>query len=151
VLHPLPIPLDLMILITLGEEYKSWSSSLCSFLRPHIASFLFRPNILLSTPFSNIFSLCSSLNARDEVSQVCRTMVLYILIFTFLDSKRVDRRFWTEQYCLKYDSFLQCLSISSSWWLLIQNNYSSKTNLFLYKYICIRDEYQSAVESVYSH
>jgi hypothetical protein len=44
--------LDLIILITLGEEYKSRSSSICSFLHPPITSSLFGTNILFSTLFS---------------------------------------------------------------------------------------------------
>jgi hypothetical protein len=56
------ILLDLIILIILGEEYKSCSSSLCSFLYPPVTLSLFDPNILLS--------LCSSLNVRDHVSQI---------------------------------------------------------------------------------
>jgi predicted membrane metal-binding protein len=39
------ILLDLFILIIIGEEWKSRSSSLCSFLYPPITSFLFGPNI----------------------------------------------------------------------------------------------------------
>jgi hypothetical protein len=42
----------LIILIILGEQYKLWSPSLCSFLQPHVTSSLFGPNILLSTLFS---------------------------------------------------------------------------------------------------
>jgi hypothetical protein len=53
--------LYLIILIVLAEEYKLWSSSLCSLLQPTTSS-LYSPNIL-NTP-----RLCSSLNVRDRVS-----------------------------------------------------------------------------------
>jgi hypothetical protein len=43
------ILLDLIILFILGEEYTSWSPSVCSFLNSHVPSSLFDPNILLST------------------------------------------------------------------------------------------------------
>jgi hypothetical protein len=49
------------------------------------------PNIPLSTLFSNTPSLYSSLNVSDQVSHPCKTtdkiIVLYILIFIFLDNK----------------------------------------------------------------
>jgi hypothetical protein len=50
------------------EEYKLWSSSLCSFLQPPLTSYLFGPNILLSTLFSNTLNLCSSFNVSDQVN-----------------------------------------------------------------------------------
>jgi hypothetical protein len=43
--------LDLMILIILGEGYTLWSSSLCSYLQPHVTSSLFGPKFS-STPCS---------------------------------------------------------------------------------------------------
>jgi hypothetical protein len=83
------IMIDLIIIIMFFEEYKLWRYS-CSFLQS-----LFGPNILLSTPFANTLSLCSSLNVRDQVPHQYRTtskiIILYILIFMFLDSRRVHK------------------------------------------------------------
>ena len=81
------ILLDFITRKILGEDYRSISSSLCSFLHSTVTSSLLRPNFLLSTLFSNTLSLCSSLNVSDQVSHPYRTtgkiIVLYILVLNF--------------------------------------------------------------------
>src|SRR5215469_12322131 len=61
------ILLDLTTRTILGEEYRSFSSSLCNFLHSPVTSSLLGPNTLLNTLFSNTLSLCSSLNVSDQV------------------------------------------------------------------------------------
>jgi hypothetical protein len=77
-----------------GEEYKLWSSQLCSFLEPPITSSLLDSSILLSC--SQAPSKCSSLNVRDQVSRIQKTLVkiivLYNLFFSCLYSRWEDKR-----------------------------------------------------------
>ena len=78
------ILLDFITRTILGEEYRSFSSSLCSLLHSPVTSSLLGPNILLNTIFSNTLSFLSSLNVSDQVSHPYKTtgkiIVLYILI-----------------------------------------------------------------------
>jgi hypothetical protein len=72
----------LTIIIIFGEKYMLWSSP-----SPH-------PSSVLSALFLSTISLRSFLNFRDQVSYPYKTrgkiIVLYIWIFTFLDSRRED-------------------------------------------------------------
>ena len=64
-----PTHLILLHFITrtiLGEEYRSLSSSLCSFLHPPVMSSLLGPNRLLNTLLSNTHSLRSSFYIKNK-------------------------------------------------------------------------------------
>ena len=94
------ILLDFITLTILGEEYRSLSSSLCSFLHSLVTSSLLFPNITVDIRLSNILSPCSSLIVSNQVSHPYKTtgkiIVLYILISKFLDSELEDKRFCAE-------------------------------------------------------
>jgi hypothetical protein len=56
--------LDFIILIILGRKYKSRYFSLYSVIHPPVTSSLFLPNFILSTLFSNIINLYTSINVK---------------------------------------------------------------------------------------
>ena len=79
---------------------QSLSPSFCSLLHSPVTSSLSGQNIPLSTLFSNKLSLHSFLNVSNQVSHPYNTtgkiIVLYILIFIFLDCKLEDIRYCTK-------------------------------------------------------
>ena len=100
-----PAPLILLDLITrmiFAEVYRSLSSSICCFHHSPVTSTLLGLNIPLSTLFSNTLSLHFFLNVNDQVSHPYKTtdkiIVLYIILFIFLDMKLEDKIFCTKWY-----------------------------------------------------
>jgi hypothetical protein len=81
-----------------GEQYRSWSPSLCSFFYSLFTSSLLGQNIH-NTLFYNTLGLRFSLSVSDQVSHPYKTTgkiaVLCILIFIFWDSKLEDKWFCT--------------------------------------------------------
>jgi len=75
---------------------------------PTSCYFLLGSCILLSSLFSNTLTLCCSLNAIDQISDTCRTrvkiIVLYILIFTFLERKWYHNRFYFLYFVITFDT-----------------------------------------------
>jgi len=71
----------------LGEEYRSLSPSLCSFLHSLVTSCLLEQNIPFNTLFSNTLNLRSSLNVSDQVlhpyKRTGKIRFLYIFILKF--------------------------------------------------------------------
>ena len=84
------ILLDLITRTIFGEQYRSLSSSLCSFLHSPVTPSLLDPYILPSTLFSNTFSLRSSLNDSGQVSHPYKTTdkikVLYVALIYVIES-----------------------------------------------------------------
>jgi hypothetical protein len=99
----MPCPSHVFYLITqkvLGEVYRSINYSLFSFVHNLVITSLLGPSILLGTLFSYTLNLPSSLSVSNQVPHTYKTtdriIVLYILIFKFLDSKLEDKRFYAE-------------------------------------------------------
>ena len=99
--HAYLILLDFITRKTLGEQYRSLSSSLCSFLHSPVTSSLLGLNIHLNTLFSNTLSLPSSLPQCEQPSftpiQNNRQNYGFVYLNLYiLDSKLEDKISYTE-------------------------------------------------------
>jgi len=93
-----PILLALINRKIFGEEYRSWSSSLCSLSHSPITSSPWGTNDFLRIlhVFPNKLILRPSLKVGDPASHPYKTtgkiIVLHILVFIFLESKLEDKK-----------------------------------------------------------
>lgn len=71
--------------------------------------------IYLSALFSDICNLCSFLKLRCHISHPYKTfskiVILYIIIFSILESRWVGNSSWPEQQ----QAFTECITLISSW------------------------------------
>ena len=82
------ILLDFITRKILGEVYRSFSSSLCNLLYSLLTSYLFGPNILLNSMFSNTLSFLSSINVSDQVSHPYKTTDKIIVLCNLLTERK---------------------------------------------------------------
>jgi hypothetical protein len=87
------IAFDFITLIIFWEDCTLWSFSLRSLSQPPTTSSLLGPNILLSTLFSDILNLCSSLRMRDPANGKVYIPGMFTIIKWSL--------FLTEHYAIK--------------------------------------------------
>ena len=88
----------------LGEEYRSLSNLLRTFLHYHVTSSLLGPNILLNTLISNTLSLRSALIVSDQVSPLIQnnrqnynSLFLNLYVFWIANWKNFvcyEREYW---------------------------------------------------------
>jgi hypothetical protein len=116
----------LIVVITFGEEYKLWSSVLCIF----IISLLLGQSIL-SALFSNTLGLCSSLNARDQVSD---SFCSFQFSGQRIMKSKLSQRNWSWpnlRYCLVYrlEGLEKCgQKLKSGWPLSGRDSITTRPN-----------------------
>ena len=101
-IHPLSSPicatcpahlilLDFITRTVLGDQYKSFNSSVCNFLHSPETSSLRSQNILLNTMFINTLSYLSSHNVKDQVSYPYKTIDKIKLLYTKYFEKETQK------------------------------------------------------------
>jgi hypothetical protein len=109
----------------MGEEYRSLSSSLYSFLHSLVTSYLLGPNILLNTLFSNTLNLRSYLNVSDQV--LYPYAITGKFIFVYILTVKLWIANWKTKDSAPNDSKHSLTSICTYLWrYYIQQNIRNK-------------------------
>jgi hypothetical protein len=112
--------------LVLGEEYKLWSSSLCSFLQPPVTSSLFDPNILLNTLLSNKIKTRTEIfvyrhnihNIKIYLMKIYKfhfKCILIWFVFKIIISARKTHLWWYAVRQFALSDLQQFLFPSSNW------------------------------------
>jgi hypothetical protein len=116
------ILLYFMILIILNEEHRSRSSALRSFIHPLVTISFFGPNILLSTLFSKpsvyVLPLISEIKFYTHTEPQAKLWSCNSNFHAF-DSRRQDRRLWTERQQALQELNIFLISSWIKFWLLL--------------------------------
>ena len=94
--HSHLIVLNLFTRMIFSDQYRSWSSSICSLLHSSVTLLIFAPNTLLSRLCFNTVSLFFLHRERPSFTPVHNNrqnyIATYFLIFVFLKGEREDKK-----------------------------------------------------------
>ena len=118
------ILLDFFTRTIFGEQYRSLSSSLCSFLHSPVTPSLLGPNILLNTLLSNTLSLRSSLNVSDQVFTTKTKLIKEMYVLTTRVGRWQSRELlceWDRSLWRHLEQKMLVLEWSEMKWVGLQN------------------------------
>jgi hypothetical protein len=106
------IRFDLICLMIFRDDNKIWTSSLCNFLYFPAASFLFGPNTLLKTLFSNTRCLRSTLKVRLTLHLYAKRVIIKVTKAIHTVALTTQRKIWVLSVSLHFFKFVVWYKLS---------------------------------------